>query len=58
MNRRSDQPLLIIDVSLPRNVSEDEARTECRVEHNGFSGEIAMENANRRRKKSAMRNVF
>lgn len=51
MNRRSDQPLLIIDVSLPRNVSEDVKHVQ-NVELDTMDSleRIAMENANRRRK--------
>lgn len=50
MNERSEQKLLIIDVSLPRNVSED-VRNTPNVELDTMDSleKIAMENANRRR---------
>lgn len=50
MSGRSEQKLLIIDVSLPRNVSED-VRSVPNVELDTMDSleKIAMENANRRR---------
>ena len=50
MSRRSDKRLLIIDVSLPRNVSEDVAEvSNVELDTMDSLERIAMENANRRR---------
>jgi glutamyl-tRNA reductase len=51
MKRRPDKKLLIIDVSLPRNVSEDVAEIpNVKLENIDSLERIAMENANKRRK--------